>query len=107
MLIPRPKIHSLDRVLSRGQTLEIPYIGRDGQKISRGGRKVSRGGRKIIGESKDNCLLNCRLFVVNQHRKILNSNICKTYKAKTDKLKKQLVFYAIHFDSFQTIFQKL
>ena len=41
MLIPRPKIHSLDRVLSRGQILEISYLGRSGQKISRGkGKKL-------------------------------------------------------------------
>ena len=43
MLIPRPpKIHSLDRVLSRGQTLELPYLGRNVWKKSRGGQKVSR-----------------------------------------------------------------
>ena len=26
MLIPRPKIHSLDRILSRGQTLEYRFL---------------------------------------------------------------------------------
>ena len=36
MLIPRPKIHGLDRALSRGQTLEVPYFGRESRKISRG-----------------------------------------------------------------------
>ena len=41
MSIPRPKTHSLDRVLSRGQILEISYLGRSGQKISRGkGKKL-------------------------------------------------------------------
>ena len=29
ILNPRPKTHSLDMVLSRRQTLEIPYLGRD------------------------------------------------------------------------------
>ena len=48
MIIARQKIHSLDRILSRGQTLEIPYLGRDGRKTSRGGRKTSRGGQKIV-----------------------------------------------------------
>ena len=36
MLIAPPKIHSLERILSRGRTLEIPYLGRDGRKTSRG-----------------------------------------------------------------------
>ena len=36
MLNPPPKIHSLDRVLSRGQVLERTHLGRDGRKIGRG-----------------------------------------------------------------------
>ena len=35
-MFPRPKIHSLDRVLSRGQALEKPYFGRGGRNTSRG-----------------------------------------------------------------------
>ena len=41
MLISRPKIHSLDRVLSRGQTLEIPYQKKTAQKIVK--RKAPSG----------------------------------------------------------------
>ena len=36
MLIQRPKIHSMGRVLSREQTLELPYLGRGGRKSSHG-----------------------------------------------------------------------
>ena len=43
MLNRQPKIYNLDRVLSRRQTLEILYLGRDGRKIKRGGQKISRG----------------------------------------------------------------
>ena len=39
-LIPRPEIHCLVRVLIRGKILELPYLGRDGRKISRGGQKL-------------------------------------------------------------------
>ena len=56
-LIPRQKLHSLDKVLNRGQILEMKYLGRDDRKISRGlsleiaynGRndqKISRSGRR-------------------------------------------------------------
>ena len=34
LLIQRPKVHSLDKVLCRGQFLEIPYLGCDLEKIS-------------------------------------------------------------------------
>ena len=47
MLIPLPKIHNLDRVLSRRQTTELPAPGSGGQKRSRGRQKISRGGQKI------------------------------------------------------------
>ena len=46
MLITRPKTRPLDSVSRRGQTLEKPYFGRNGQKNNCGGRKISRGGRK-------------------------------------------------------------
>ena len=41
-LIPRQQLLSLDKVLSRGQTLEMKYLGRDDQKISRSGRRTSQ-----------------------------------------------------------------
>ena len=59
------KIHGLQRVLIRGQTLEVPYLGRDGQKIireqtlevpylGRDGQKISRGGQKNIVAEVEN-----------------------------------------------------
>ena len=47
MLITRPKTRPLDSVSRRGQTLEKPYFGRNGQKNNCGGQKVFRSGRKI------------------------------------------------------------
>ena len=48
------KINGLERVLIRGQTLEVPYLGRDGQKNSRGlslaMAYLGRDGQKISGQ---------------------------------------------------------
>ena len=53
MLTPRPKIYCLDNVLSRGQTLEILYLGRYCLKISRSGQKLVAAVKKLVYVAKN------------------------------------------------------
>ena len=48
IIVPRPKIHSLDSVLNSGQSLEIAYLERDGQKLDAAIKKEVEAVEKLV-----------------------------------------------------------
>ena len=48
IIVPRLKIHSLDSVLNSGQSLEIAYLERDGQKLDAVVEKLVAVVKKLV-----------------------------------------------------------